>query len=178
MLKVLSTKLEVEEMDRFAEMAEQQGESKSRLVRRLVLDYLNGGSKGDGVASTGTSDPANSSKKGLLTQGEGLNSEYLPPVHHQTQTKTQECTSVVDSGLPIHEDVDRSLNPALSPISRQPVYHNAEPGRSATSPKQSSGIGWLIVGGILVWGLVSGSTTAVDCAAEPVRRKPIMGTYH
>jgi len=178
MLKVLSTKLKVEEIDRFAEMAEQQGESKSGLVRRLVLDYLDGGSKADRVASTGTSNPANSSNKGLLIHGEGLNSEYLPPVHHQPQTKTQKCTSVVDSGLPIHEDVDRPLNPALLPISRQPAYHNAEPGRSATSPKQSSGIGWLIFGGLLVLGLGSGSTTAVDCAAEPVRRKPILGVYH
>jgi hypothetical protein len=35
-LKVLSTKLKVEEIDRFAEMAEQQGESKSGLVRLQV----------------------------------------------------------------------------------------------------------------------------------------------
>ena len=113
MLKVLSTKLKVEEIDRFAEMAEQQGESRSGLLRRLVLDYLDGGSKADRVASTGTSNPASSSNKGLLIHGEGLNSEYLPPVHHQPQTKTQNCTSVVDSSLPIHEDVDRPLNPAL-----------------------------------------------------------------
>ncbi len=177
MSKVLSTKLKTEEINRFVEMAERQGKSKSGLLRRLVLDYLDGGSKADRVASTGTSNPANSSNKGLLIHGEGLNSEYLPPVH-QPQTKTQKCTSVVDSGLPIHEDVDRPLNPALLPISRQPVYHNAEPGRSATSPKQSSGTGWLIFGGILVGILLLESTTAVDRAAEPVRRKPIMGTYH
>ena len=56
MSKVLSTKLKEEEMDRFAEMAEQQGESKSGLVRRLVLDYLDGDSKADGVVSTGYND--------------------------------------------------------------------------------------------------------------------------
>ena len=178
MLKVLSTKLEVKEMDRFAEMAEQQGESKSGLARRLLLDYMDGDSKADRVASTGTSNPANSSNKGLLLHGEGLRSEYLPPVHHQPQTKTQKCTSVVDSGLPIHEDVDRPLNPALLPISRQPVYHNAEPVRFATSPKRSSGNGWKICGGLVVLGLMLDSTTAVDSAAEPVRRKPLMGTYH
>jgi hypothetical protein len=179
MLKVLSTKLKVEDVDRFAEMAEQQGESMSELVRRLVLDYLDGGSKADRVASTGTYNPANSSNKGLLIHGEDLNSEYLPPVHHQPQTKTQKCTSVVDSDLPIHEDVDRPLNPALLPISSQPVYHNSEPGRPATSPKQSSGIDWLIPLGLIVLvGLGSGSTTAVDRAAVPVRRKPLMGVYH
>lgn len=176
MSKVLSTKLKEEEMDRFAKMAEQQGESKSGMVRRLVLDCLDGGSKANRVASTDTSNPANSSNKGLLIHGEGLNSEYLPPVHHQPQTKTQKCTSVVDSGLPIHEDVDRPLKPPLLPISRH--YHNAEPGRPATSPKRSSGIGWLIFGGLLVLGLGSGSTTAVGGAAEPVRRKPLLGVYH
>ncbi len=102
MLKVLSTKLEVEEMDRFAEMAEQLGESKSGLARRLLLDYVDGGSKADRVASTGPSNPANSSKKGLLLHGEDLHSEYLPPVHHQPQTKTQECYYVLDSVQPIH----------------------------------------------------------------------------
>jgi hypothetical protein len=177
MLKVLSTKLKVEEIDRFSEMAEQQGESKSRLIRRLVLDYLDGGSKEE-VGSTGTSNPANSLNKGLLIHGEGLNSEYLPSVHHQPQAKTQKCTSVVDSGLPIHEDVDRPLNPALLSISRRSVYHIAEPGRSATSPKQSSGRGWLIFGGLLVCGFMLESTTAVDRAADPVRRKPLLGVYH
>ncbi len=176
--KVLSTKLTVEELDQFTVMAEQQGETKSGLVRRLVQDCLDGGSKADRVAPTGTSDPANSSNKGWLIHDEDLHSEYLPLVHHQPQTKTQKCTSAVDSGLSIHEDVDRSLNPALLSISRQPVYHNAEPGRSATSPKQSSGIGWLILLGLLVLGRGSGSTTAVDCAAEPVRRKPLLGVYH
>ena len=177
MSKVLSTKLKVEEMDRFVEMAEQQGESKSGLARRLVLDYLDGSSKADRVTSTGTSNPANSTNKGLLLHGEDLNSEYLSPVHHQPQTKTQECTSVVDSGLPMREDVDRPLNPPLLPISSQPVYHNAEPGRPATSPKQSSGKGLLILGGIVVGSLLLESTTAVDRAAKPVRRKPLLGEY-
>jgi len=178
MLKVLSTKLKLEDVDRFAEMAEQQGESRSGLLRRLVLDYLDGGSKADRVASTGTSNPASSSKKGLLLHGEGLHSKCLSPVHCQPQTKMQKSTSAVDSGLPIHEDVDRPLNPPLLPISRQPVYHNAEPGRPATSPKRSSGIGWLIFGGLLVGGLLLESTTAVDRAAVPVRRKPLLGVYH
>ncbi len=176
--KVVSTKLTVEELDQFTAMAEQQGETKYGLLRRLVLGHLDGGSEADRVASTGTSNPANSSNKGLLIHGEGLNSEYLPPVHHQPQARTQKCTSVVDSGLQIYEDVDRPLNPALLPISRPPVYHNAEPGRSATSLKQSSGIGRLIFVYLLVWGLGSGSATAVDRAAEPVRRKPLLGVYH
>jgi hypothetical protein len=170
MLKVLSTKLEVEEIDRFAEIAEQQGESKSGLVRRLVLDYLDGGSKADRIASTGTSDPANSSNKGLLIHGEGLHS-------HQPQTKTQKCASAVDSGLQIHENVDRPLNPALLPINRQPVYHNTEPSRPATSPKQSSGIGWLILLVLLIWGLRSTSVDTVDHAPRRLAQGIGLGIY-
>ena len=178
MLKVLSTNLKVEEMDRFVEMAEQQGESKSGLARRLVLDYLDGSSKADRVTSTGTSNPANSTNKGLLLHDEGLHSEHLSPVHHQPQTETQKSTSVADRGLPIHENVDRPLNFPLLPMGRQPVYNKAEPGRPATSPKQSSGTGWLIFGGLLVGGLLLESTTTVDRAAVPGRRKPILGVYH
>ena len=43
MKKVLSTKLKAEEINRFAEMAKRQGESKSELLRRLVMDCLDGG---------------------------------------------------------------------------------------------------------------------------------------
>lgn len=178
MLKVLSTKLKIEEIGRFAEMAEQQGESKSGLLRRLVLDHLDGGSKADRVASTGTSNPANSSDRGLLIHGEGLHSEYLPPVHHQPQTKTQKCTSVVYSGLPIHEDVDRPLNPTLSPIRKKPVYHNAELGKSTTPPKQSSGIGWLVLLGLFVWSLRSKSAYSVDHAPRRLAQGIGLGVHH
>ncbi len=177
MSKVLSTKLKADEADRFEEMAEQQGESKSGLLRHLVLHHLDGGSKADRVASTGASNPANSSNKGLLIHGEGLHSEYLPPVHHQPQTKAQKRTSAVDIGLPIHEDVDRPLNPALLPISGQHVYHNIEPRRSATSPKQSSGIGWLILLGLLVWGLGSTSVDTVDHAPRRLAQGIGLGIY-
>ncbi len=177
MPKVLSTKLKADEVDRFAEMAEQQGKTKAGLLKHLVLDYLDGGSKADRVAFTGTSDPANSSNKGLLIHGEGLYSEYLPPVHHQPQTKTQKLTSVVDIGLPIHEDVDRPSNPALLPICRQPVYHNVEPRRSATSPKHSSGIRWLILLSLLVWGLRSTSVDTVDHAPRRLAQGIGLGIY-
>ena len=178
MLKVLSTKLTVDEIERFNTAAKQQGLSKAGLLKRLAQEYLDESNKVDRFSGVSEPNQNSSSKKDWLIHGEGLHSEYLPPVHHQPQTKTQKCTSAVDSGLSIHEDVDRPLNPALLSISRQPVYHNAEPGRSATSPKQSSGIGWLILLGLLVLGLGSGSTTAVDRAAVPVRRKPLLGVYH
>ena len=45
MQKVLSTKLRSDEVDRFATMAEQQGESKCSLLKHNVQDYLDDGSK-------------------------------------------------------------------------------------------------------------------------------------
>ncbi len=70
MLKVLSTKLKVEEINRFAEIAEQQGETKSGRLKRLVLECLDNYSEADRVTSTGTSSPANFSEKGLLIHDE------------------------------------------------------------------------------------------------------------
>jgi len=65
MLKVLSTKLKVDEIDSFTAMAEQQGESKAELLRRLVQDYLNSSGKVDRTASVGGLVPTTSSKKRL-----------------------------------------------------------------------------------------------------------------
>jgi hypothetical protein len=163
MQRVLSTKLQVDQVERFEQVAEAQGESKSGLVRRLVLDYLNGGSKADRVASTGTSSPANSSNKDLLIHGKGLHSEYLPHDPNQKQTETLTTTSGVGSCLPSSVRVDRPLNPAPLRTSGQLVHYNAEPRRPAVSPKQSSGIGWLILLGIIsAWYLRSQSVDAVD----------------
>lgn len=46
MPKVLSTKLAVDEVNRFTVAAEQQGLSKSGLLRRLVKEYLRGSNEG------------------------------------------------------------------------------------------------------------------------------------
>lgn len=178
MLKVLSTKLELEEMGRFAEMAERQGESKSGLLRRLVLDHLDGGGKTDTPPSTGTSNPPYSLKKDLLTHCEDLHNECLSPVYNQPETRIQKSTSVVDNGLPIREDVDHVWNLALLPAGREPVYRNAEPSKVVTSPKRSAGVGWLVIVGLIVWGLQLESTSAVDRADVPLRRKPLFGFYH
>ena len=178
MQKVLSTKLRSDEVDHFTTMAEQQGESKCSLLKHIVQDYLDGGSKSDTVSSPGVSNPTNSLNKGLLIHGEGLNSEYLPLAHHQLQNTTQKCNSVVDSTLPIHKHIDHPIKPAFLSISGQPFYNNVEPDRSITPPKQSSGICCLILLVLLVLCQGSWSTTAVEYAAEPVRRKPILGVYH
>ena len=57
MAKVLSTKLKVDELDRFTALASRQGESKAGLLKSLVLDYMNKGGKLDGAESIGGSHP-------------------------------------------------------------------------------------------------------------------------
>lgn len=63
MLKVLSTKLTVDELARFTTMAEQQGETKSGFLRRLALDCKNDVARVDGAESVGNHHPAAPSKK-------------------------------------------------------------------------------------------------------------------
>ena len=64
MAKVLSTKLKVDEVDRFTTMAVQQGESKAGLLKRLVLDYMNSGGKVDREESVGRPEASTKSSTG------------------------------------------------------------------------------------------------------------------
>ncbi len=92
MRKVLSTKLKLDELERFAAMAERQDESKSGLLRRLVLDYLNTGSRTNTTTSSERLNSITSSKNGLpleiTTTDDGLplkqspSSERSLPVYH------------------------------------------------------------------------------------------------
>ena len=80
MLKVLSTKLKADQVDQFTAMAEQQGETKAGLLRRIVQDHLSSG-EADRTASIGGP---------LLT----TSSEKRPPL---------EKTNDVD-GLPLSQN--------------------------------------------------------------------------
>lgn len=63
MSKVLSTKLKEDEVDRFAAMAEQQGKTKSRLLRCVVQGYLSSHSRVDRTPSIDGLLPTTSSEK-------------------------------------------------------------------------------------------------------------------
>lgn len=160
MMKVISTKLQVEQVERFQKLAEAQGETKASQLKRLVLEYLQSADEVDEPIPTSRPHQA-------AVLAKGLNSQYLPHDPCQKQTKTLTSTSGLDSGLPSNAGADSPLNPAPLSTSRQPDFHNAEPGRSATSPEQSSGIGWLILLGLIVWGLCS---TPVDTAGRTPKR--------
>ena len=132
----------------------------------------------DTVSPPGIPNPTNSFNIGLPIHGEGLNSEYLPSAHQQLQNTTQKCNSIVDSGLLLHEHIDHPSNPAFLSTSGYPIYNNVEPGRSTTSPKQSSGIGSPVLVGLLGLCLWLGLASTTDCADEPIRRKLILGVYN
>lgn len=117
-------------------------------------------------------------KKDLVTHCEDLHNEGLSPVDYRPETVIQKSTFTVDGGLPIHEHVDHPLNLALLPAGREPIYRNAEPNRAVSSPERSAGVGWLIWLGLVVWSLQLESTSAVDRAAIPLRRKHLFGFYH
>ena len=68
MLKVLSTKLTEDEWELFTTIAKQRGESKSGLLKRLAVDYMNDIRKVDGVESTGNPHPTIYSKQDLVTE--------------------------------------------------------------------------------------------------------------
>lgn len=162
MQRVLSTKLRVDQVDRFEQVAEAQGETKASLLKRMVLEYLQGAGKVD--------EPIPTSRPHQATVlAKGLHSEYPPHDPYQKQTEMLTSTPGVDSCLPSSARVDYHLNSAPLRTSGQPAYHNAESGKPITSPKQSSGIGWLwlILWGISVWYLRSQSVDVVD---RPRRR--------
>jgi hypothetical protein len=148
MLKVLSTKLPVDQVERFQEVAEAQGETRSSQLKHLVTEFLQSADKVDELATAGRPNQ-------VAVLDKGLTSKHLRQDPHQKPTETLTSASGLDSGLPSNAGVDRSLNPAPSSTGRQPVYHNTEAARSDNPPEQSSGIGWLIILVLIVWGLRS-----------------------
>jgi hypothetical protein len=160
MLKVLSTKLPVDQVERFQEVAEAQGETRSSQLKRLVTEFLQSADKVDELA---TADRPNQ----VAVLDKGLTSKHLRQDPHQKPTETLTSASGLDSSLPGNAGVDHSLNPEPLSTSRQPVYHNTQAARSDNPPEQSSGIGALICLGLallILW------LTPVDTAARTPKR--------
>ena len=170
MQKVLSTKLESEEINRFAEMAQREGESKAGLLKRLALDYLDISRTTNTLIPVYTSNANVSPKEDMVVHCKDSQNESSSQVPYEPQPTAPESTSLVDSSLPAHKDVGFLLKPIL--------LLATGPSGATPSPKNSSGLGWLIGGSLIVLGLYLGSTTVIDTAAAPVRRKPIFGHYH
>jgi len=158
MLRVLSTKLRVDQVESFQKEAEAQGETKSGLLKRLVQEFLKSADRVEELIPVSIHHQV-----AVLDKG---HSEYSPHYPHQEQTKMLTSTSGPDSDIS-STCVDHPLNAASLSTSRKPASHNAKQSRSANSPKQPSDIGWLIIMGLLVLGLMS--TSAETTGRAPKR---------
>ncbi|MFC1915829.1 hypothetical protein ACFLW4_03960 [Chloroflexota bacterium] len=108
MQKVLSTKLKLDDVERFTAMAKQEGESKAGLLRRLVLDHLNTGGKANTTTPVERLNPITSSKTGLpieiTSTDDGLplkqspSSERSLPVYHVDSKGSPEASTKSSTG--------------------------------------------------------------------------------
>lgn len=183
MKKVLSTKLKADEIDQFTAIAEQQGESKAELLRRLALDCINNGGKVDREESVGRPQPTVAAREApqldktnqsagisrctnslscKSLSNEGLHSKNFISVHHQHPTGLA-TTASVTSSLPDTTKADHSLDSPPSSKESLPVYHNeSKKGRPEASTKSSTGNGWLLFLILLALWLKSQPSITID----------------
>ena len=93
-LKAVTTKLTVDERDRFTARAKQQRETTSGLLRQLALNHINGVAKVDGAESVGNHHPAAPSKKDPVKEVKHVDSlpsstEILPVNHGKSEGKPE-----------------------------------------------------------------------------------------
>jgi hypothetical protein len=176
MQKVLSTKLESEEINRFEEMAQREGESKAGLLKRLALDYLDISRKTNMLIPACTSNASVSPKEDVAAHCKDSQNESSSLVPYEPQPTAPESTSLVGCCLPIHKDVDFLLKATLLPTNSEPVYHHIEPSNTATMLKRPSdirpsGIGWLGYLGVKKPGFRSKSAGLSEQSRPPFRSK-------
>ena len=166
MTKVISTKLKVDELERFTVMAEQQGETKAGLLRRLVLEYLSNGDKVRDVDPAGRSDLYERVIKGLPVRKpssgnsqsscrsikscsplvrESPGNRSLVSVNRQSHTKLLAPAPPVKVSIRENRDVVRHPNSLTPSDGRLPVYRNDSRSRLEASNKSTAVKGVLFV---------------------------------
>ena len=146
MLKVLSTKLKADDVDRFEVIAEQQGKTKSKLLRCVVQGYLSS-SSGEVVKTAsidGSLQTTSSEKRGPL-----------------------EKTNDVDSP---------TLNQNPTSKDNIPFYYTDTKGRLETLPKSSISIWWPLVLVLLALSARPQPSTAVDRDSTYTTQSPQVDT--
>ena len=159
MKKVLSTKLEVDKIDRFTTMAEQRNQSKAEYLRNLVQDHIDRAGKVDGREFVGRPQPTVTDREGPqlnktdLSTGisrcinslsdEGLHSKKPIYLHHQYRIGSASKASVTSS-LSNPTKARHSLD--LFPSSKESlsVYHDDFKGRPEVSAKSTTVKGLLL----------------------------------
>jgi len=164
MTKVLSTKLTVDQVDQFAAIAEQQGETKSRLLKRLVLDYVNKGNqvsraeaigRPQSTASSTEESPfektehsndissCTSTSPGDHSTSEGLHSRAPIYLHHSSTCCPTPASPAED--LPSTTKTEYHVDSPPSSGESLPVYSNESKGRPKASAISSTVKGLLLV---------------------------------
>jgi len=197
MSKVLSTKLTVDEIERFNTAAKQQGLSKAGLLKRLAQEYLDESNKVD--RSSGVSEPNqnSSSKKGQLPEGydsrnlplekpknpqneelgESLNQEDL---HDKTlhvvqgvyQNRPPVCTSNQVVNSPGKASLVKASTFNESTPKRQSVDQCILDTKSRTRTKPKLGLGEFIFLGLIAVGVLSAVMDTGNRKASHYPRPP------
>ncbi len=167
MQKVLSTKLNVDELDRFTAAAKKLGKSKAGLLRHLVQDYLDRVDKVDlGVPSLGQ-HPATPPEKAI-----SIESTIDEGGLHLVHSSTIEPPSTADKNRP--SDQLPSAKDSLT------VDHSRSKDKPQASPKPSISQGWLLLLVLLALWLRSRPSTAASgesLSTTPLPQADAYGLY-
>ena len=185
MLKVLSTKLTVDEIERFNTAAKQQGLSKAGLLKRLAQEYLDESNKVDRFSGVSEPNQNSSSKKGQLPEqydsrnlpleklktpqneelGESLNledlhSKTLHVVQSVYQNRPPVCTSDQVVNSPGKASLVKASTFNESTLKRQSIDQCILDTKSRTRTKPKLGLGeflFLSLGALGVLSAVMGT---------------------
>ena len=166
MTKVISTKLKVDELNRFTVIAEQQGKTKAGLLRRLILDCLNNNGQAEGVdpaSRHGLHEHANIGLPAKQTSHnerlsscqsikscsplvrESPGSRKLVYLNRYSRTELAAPAPPVNVRIPGNKDVVRHPNSLTPSKDRLPVYRNDSGGRLKASNQSTTFKGVLFV---------------------------------
>lgn len=149
--RVLSTKLKVDEVDRFAAVAEQQGLSKAGLLKHLVQDCLNSAGKPNSSSHGATSGPTTYLEQSVLSNKEfsknrRVNSENLALDTKPENTLNDDVQSsydISDKGL-LGKDpkflchLSTTKPPAPNPVANSKSLGTASSSHTPDSPSAST----------------------------------------
>jgi len=167
MQKVLSTKLDVDELDRFTAAAKRQGKSKAGLLRHLVQGYLNSVDKVDFGAPSLGQHPTTPPKQTISMEG-AIDESGLPLAHRSTIRSLSTA------------NINHPSDPLPSAKDSLTVDHSRSKGKPQAPPKPSISQGWLLLLVLLALWLRSPPSTAASresVSTTPLPQADAYGLY-
>ena len=197
MSKVLSTKLTVDEIERFNTAAKQQGLSKAGLLKRLAQEYLDESNKVDRFSGVSEPNQNSSSKKGQLPEQydsrnlplekpetpqneelgesltlEDLHSKTLHVVQGVYQNRPPVCTSNQVVNSPGKASLVKASTFNESTLKRRSVDRSILDAKSRTQAKPKLGLGEFIFLSLGALGVLSAVMDTGNRKALPYPRPP------